>query len=93
MSGTRVSTISAPLMAPMHEAEDEHEGDDEDGELLAGAVHQDRRGDAGERHHRGDRQVDAAGDDHDGLRRRGEGEGQGGARQRSDARRCRNRAG
>ena len=54
-------------------------------ELLARAVHQDCGGDAGQRHHRGDREVDAAGDDHDGLRRDREGEGQRGADERAEA--------
>ena len=65
------------------EAEGEHQRNDEDRKLLAGAVHQHRRGNAGERHHRGDRQIDPSGDDHDGLASDGEGEGQRGPRQRS----------
>jgi hypothetical protein len=42
------------------------------------AIHQHRRGDAGQRHHRGDREVDAAGNHHHGLGGDREGEGQGG---------------
>ena len=93
MSGTRVTHDQRAVDGAEHEAEEQHERDGEDGELLARALHQDRGGDAGERHHRGDREVDAAGDDHDRLGRRREGEGQGGAGQRSDARRRRSRAG
>ena len=72
-------------------AEDETESEDErhheDRELLARAIHQRGGGDAGERHHRGDRQIDAAGNHHDGLSRDGKGEGEGGADERADARR------
>ena len=88
MSGTRVMTIRRPLIAPRTRPSSEHEGDDQDRELLAGAAHQDRGGDAGQRHHRGDREVDAAGDDHDGLGGDRERVGQDGADQRADAARA-----
>ena len=63
---------------------DEDEGHDEEGEFGAGAVHEARGGDAGQRHHRGDREVDAAGDDDDGLGGGGEGVGERGAGERAE---------
>ena len=50
------------------------------------ALHEGGRDDAGQRHHRADRQVDAAGDDDDGLGDGGEGERQHGDGQALDRR-------
>ena len=81
MSGTRDDDDQRAVDRAEQQAEEEDERHDDDREFLARAVHQHRRGDAGQRHHRGDGQIDAAGDDHHRLRRHGEGEGQGGAHQ------------
>ena len=66
-----------PVDRPQHEAQQEDADDDDDRELLGLALHQGRRDDAGEGHHRADRQVDPARDDDDRLSDGGEGQGQG----------------
>ena len=75
MSGTRVSTMSAPLMAPMSRPSEQNADGDDDAELVALALHQRCRDDVGQGHHRADRQVDSARDDDDRL-------GNGGQRER-----------
>ncbi len=76
MSGTLVVTTSTPLTAPSDQPEQQRADHDDDRELFALALHQRRGHDARERHHRTDRQVDAAGDDDHRLGHRGERERQ-----------------
>ena len=85
MSGTRVTTISMPLTRAEREADAAARTARRTARYssLAPSII-DGGGDAGQRHHRGDRQVDAAGDDDDGLRGDGEGVGQHGAHQRAE---------
>ena len=73
-----------PLIAPSSETEDQDAEDDGDAERLGLVLHEDGGGHARERHHRADRQVDAAGDDDDRLGDRREGERQGPDRQALD---------
>ena len=58
MSGTRVATMSAAVDGPQQQSEDEDTDDDRDAELLTLALHLRRCHDAGESHHRADREVD-----------------------------------
>ena len=93
MSGTLVTTTSAPLIDAQDQPQHEDADDDRDAERVGLVLHQDRRGHAGERHHRADRQVDAAGDDDDRLGDGGERDRQGPDREALELRRRRSSAG
>ena len=67
-----------------HQPHRQHEGHDEQRIFLARAVHHGGRRHAGQRHHRRDGKVDAAGEDDDGLRRDRKGVRQHRAHQRSE---------
>ena len=85
MSGTRVRTTRRAVDRAEDEAEQQDAEDDDDAELLALVLHERRRDDAGQRHHRADRQVDAARDHDDRLGDRRERERQDRDRQALDA--------
>ena len=83
MSGTRVMTTRPPLTAPSAKPEQQHA--DHDATRLVGlALHQRRRDDAREGHHRADREVDPAADHDHGLRDGGQRERQDGDREALD---------
>ena len=81
MSGTRVTTMSEPLIGPEEQPEHEDAGDDERGRRLGPGPASGGGDHAGQRHHRGDREVDPARDHDDGLADRRERERQDGDRE------------
>ena len=85
MSGTRVTTIRAPLIAPRSRPSSSTPITTATRELLGLVLHQGGGDDARQGHHRADREVDPARDDDDGLGHRGERERQDRDRQALDA--------